>query len=451
MLIQVSLENFKSFDERAELTMISSSKISKKKEHRVQIKGTQILKYGVIYGANASGKSNFVDFFRFFKECVRKGLPLESVEWFCKNRKENKERGSNFEVQFSIGQKCYAYGFSALLSERKIVSEWLYELHQNGNGKLLFEREEGERPVLGESLTMSAEEKRRFEVYAEDFEDNRQSLFLTEMNRGKKYPEDSRLLFFQNVYGWFANHLYIIRPNTPLMNLEYYYEEGSLDLINRVIRTFDTGISEVKVENISFEEIENELPKQFFDSLMKKILSEREENPDRKYQVTMRSNNSFFNISFNGNEEPVVTTIRLHHGKSFFDFRFEDESDGTRRLFDLIDILLNPRDDVTYIVDELERSLHPKLTEHFLREFMILHKDRQKQLLFTTHESYIMDQSLFRRDEVWFVERDEANASRIYSLDRFNERYDKVLKKAYLEGRYGAVPVFSSFCNKKEE
>lgn len=80
----------------------------------------------------------------------------------------------------------------------------------------------------------------------------------------------------------------------------------------------------------------------------------------------MRSRESIFNITVNGTDEPIVKTICLHHGKSFYDFRFEDESDGTRRLFDLIDILLNQKEDVVYIVDELERSLHPKLTEHYL-------------------------------------------------------------------------------------
>ena len=73
------------------------------------------------------------------------------------------------------------------------------------------------------------------------------------------------------------------------------------------------------------------------------------------------------------------------------------------------------------------------------------------QLLFTTHESSIMDQAIFRRDEIWFVERNAENASSIYSLDRFKERYDKVLSKAYLEGRDGAIPVFSTFDFREEE
>ena len=96
------------------------------------------------------------------------------------------------------------------------------------------------------------------------------------------------------------------------------------------------------------------------------------------------------------------------------------------------------------VIDELERSLHLKLTEHFLKLFMESHAPDRVQLIFTTHEDTIMDQELFRRDEIWFVERDNQNASQIYSFDRFKERYDKKLSKAYLEGRYGAVPVFAN-------
>ena len=119
--------------------------------------------------------------------------------------------------------------------------------------------------------------------------------------------------------------------------------------------------------------------------------------------------------------------------------------------FDLIDMLLTDRPDTLFVVDELERSLHPKLTERFLKLFMEAHDGTRMQLVFTTHEDTIMDQILFRRDEIWFVERDADNASNIYSLDRFKERYDKKLSKAYLEGRYGAIPVFKQFSFRKGE
>ena len=210
-------------------------------------------------------------------------------------------------------------------------------------------------------------------------------------------------------------------------------------------KTFDTGISQVKIEEITLDELSNALPKSVFDKMMQHVKNRMEEQEEPSFRMTMRSKETFFNIEVEGHSEPKVTTIRLHHNKTFYEFGFDEESDGTRRLFDLMDMLLNKREDVLYVVDELERSLHPKLTERFLQLFMQLHDEQRMQLLFTTHESSIMDQAIFRRDEIWFVERNAENASSIYSLDRFKERYDKVLSKAYLEGRYGAIPVFSTF------
>lgn len=117
----------------------------------------------------------------------------------------------------------------------------------------------------------------------------------------------------------------------------------------------------------------------------------------------------------------------------------------------LLDILISNEKNKIYVIDELERSLHPKLTYKFLELFFEHLKENNTQLIFTTHESTIMDQELLRRDEIWFVERNKDNVSHLYSLDRFKERYDKKLSKAYLEGRYGAVPVLKNFSDKVGE
>lgn len=159
MLVKVSVENFKSFDKAAELTMISSNKIRTNANHRLKIKSTQLLKYAVVYGANASGKTNLALFFKFFKDSVCNGIPIEATQMFCKNRQENKERESSFEIQITVGDKFYAYGFSAVLSRRKVTGEWLYELYQNGSAKCLFEREGSKRPVLNGGITLTNTEK----------------------------------------------------------------------------------------------------------------------------------------------------------------------------------------------------------------------------------------------------------------------------------------------------
>ena len=106
--------------------------------------------------------------------------------------------------------------------------------------------------------------------------------------------------------------------------------------------------------------------------------------------------------------------------------KHKEESDGTKRLFDMIDMLLTDRPDTVFVVDELERSLHPKLTEHFLQLFMEAHDGIRMQLVFTTHEDTIMDQSLFRRDEIWFVERDADNAVISFRGYRFKGFFDAV-------------------------
>ena len=446
MITKISVENFKSFDQAVEMTMISSSKIRTKVDHRVQVGSkTRLLKHAIIYGANASGKSNLVDFFRFFKATLDGGIPLWGTRHFCRTNPENEGRDSIFEIQMEIDGKFYAYGFSAVLSQRTITGEWLYELYQNGSAKCIYEREKSAKPVLDASIKLTSEEQNRFDTYADDFEDNTSDLFLTEMNRGKKYAETSKLQIFQKIYRWLRNSIIIITPDSGLTNFQYYYEEESLSLINDLITTFDTGISNVRIEEIDINELSKMLPKQIFEDILEKVKNNIAQSKNPHFRMSGRSDKCFFNIEANGNSEPKITTIKLTHGKSVYDFDFSDESDGTRRLFDLMDMLLLKREDVVFVVDELERSLHPKLTEHFLELFSELHRERKTQLIFTTHEASIMDQRLFRRDEIWFIERGEQGSSRLYSLDRFKERYDKVLSKAYLEGRYGAIPVFEKF------
>ncbi len=446
MISKISVENFKSFDQAVEMTMISSSKIRTKVDHRVQVGSkTRLLKHAIIYGANASGKSNLVDFFRFFKATLDGGIPLWGTRCFCRINPENEGRDSVFEIQMEIDGKFYAYGFSAILFRRTITGEWLYELYQNGSAKCIYEREKSAKPVLDASIKLTSEEQNRFATYADDFEDNTTDLFLTEMNRGKKYAETSKLQIFQKIFRWLRNSVVIITPDSGMTNFQYYYEEESLSLINDLITTFDTGISNVRIQEIDINELSKMLPKQIFEDVLEKVRNSIAHSRNPHFRMSGRSDKCFFNIEANGNNDPKITTIKLTHGKSIYDFEFSDESDGTRRLFDLMDMLLLKREDVVFVVDELERSLHPKLTEHFLELFSELHSERKMQLIFTTHEASIMDQRLFRRDEIWFIERGEQGNSRLYSLDRFKERYDKVLSKAYLEGRYGAIPAFKKF------
>jgi hypothetical protein len=450
MLIKITVENFKSFDNKEELSMISSSKIQSNKNHRLKIKQTTLLKNAVVYGANASGKSNLVKTIAFVKTVLMEGLPVNSVNDFCRNKAENRDRESFFELQFTVGDKFYAYGFSAVLSQRKIMEEWLYELMQDGSAHNLFIREGSKAPVLGEGVNPTTQEKNRFAVYSEDFAGHDTQLFLTEMNRGKKYSASSKMLFFSQTFNWLINNIIVINPSIGISNTDAYYSEESLESISNLIQTFDTGVSEIKTKEITVDEMSKMIPAELLSEIFASLKRQMQMTNLPQIQMTWRIDEGFFNIRIKENSEPEITTLVLKHGKSIFDFNFAEESDGTKRLFDLVDMLMTKREDTVFVVDELERSLHPKLTEHFLKLFMEAHEGERMQIIFTTHEDTIMDQELFRRDEIWFIERGADNASKIYSLDRFKERYDKKLSKAYLDGRYGAIPVFRQFSFRKE-
>jgi uncharacterized protein len=450
MLIRFSLDNFKSFGNKQQLTMIPAKRYRSKKHHVVDLSKGKIslLRAATIYGANASGKTNLIEAIRFAKYVVTERLPNNSSKLFCRVFGENKSKESKFEFEIFKNNKFYAYGFSLNLAEQQIISEWLYELMPQSNSQqMLFEREtEIKRIEISSDIKLSKVDEMRLQTYKIDFEENRKTLFLQEMNRNKKINSDSALSFFRDVYEWFEHDLTTISPDQPITNFEYFYGESENQAINEIIQFFDTGISKVKVEKISISEFKSKVNDVIAEQMIN-VFKERlaESNEAKSVAISMRSKDTFFNIKGSASEEPVITTIMLEHGSAFDDFEFSEESDGTRRLFDLLDILVSNETNKIYVIDEMERSLHPKLTYKYIELFLELLDKRHTQLIFTTHESTIMDQDLLRRDEIWFVERDNHNISHLYSLDRFKERYDKQLSKAYLEGRYGAVPVFKKF------
>lgn len=472
MLIRFCVDNFLSFDKEQEFSMIPSN-IRGRDEHLINNESIKILKLGTIYGANSAGKSNLIKAMNFAKKVVEGDIPLQSSKMFCKINEDNESRASKFEFEFNKGNKCYAYGFTILLKERKILSEWLYEINTK-NQQLIFERET-ELGILDFNLEVSEEDEMRLNTYKLDFLDNTTSLFLNEINRNKKFSSKSTLAVFSLVYKWFTNDLRIIYPEQPMIKFDGFYGENNTERINKIIKLFDTGISKIKIEKISNEKLIDELTSEEMDQFMnhykeatnsllefcntlKKIKTKDSKDINNKIMdiqkkseigVSLRTKDSFYNMSGKIGEEPNITTIRTEHSKSFYDYNFKEESDGTRRLFDLLDILLSTETpeglNKVYVIDELERSLHPKLTYRFIDLFIKILEKKNVQLIFTTHESTIMDQNLLRRDEIWFVERNKNNHSRIYSLDRFQERYDKKLNKSYLDGRYGAIPIFKDF------
>lgn len=448
MLIKFRVSNFLSFEKLTEVGMIPSNKVQGMDEHIININNTSLLKYGVIYGANAAGKSNLIKVFQFIRHCVLSNSIIDGTGMFCKNSEENKHIESIFEVQFTINGKFYAYGFSLLLEKQSIVSEWLFELHLNTPPTRLFVWEKGKKPELDSNLKSS--DSNRFDTYIADFDENANALFLHAMNNGKRYSKNTPIYVFEEVFNWITSRIIVVTPDTSLKSFEFYDDQASFSMINELIRVFDTGITNVEMVETTLDVLRKELPRPAFDNVVSNFKIMKEQKAPQLVSFAMRADQYFIRVTLEDRKYPKITTLSLKHGSAFYGFKYSEESDGTKRLFELLDMLLSVSEDVIYVVDEMERSLHPKLTEKFIKLFEQRHHNKRVQLVFTTHEASIMDLELFRRDEIWFVERDNENSSHVYTLDKFKERYDKNLSKAYLEGRYGAVPVFKSFSFKEE-
>ena len=186
-------------------------------------------------------------------------------------------------------------------------------------------------------------------------------------------------------------------------------------------------------------------------ALRKEILAEIEKNQAivrqnkniAGFNLAMRTREDFFIISIDGSDDIKCQTIEFTHGPKGALFTLNEESDGTVRILDLLEILI-AGEGKTYVIDELDRCLHPMLSYKFVETFFKLAKKKNIQLIVTTHESRLMDFDLLRRDEIWFINKKTSGESDIYSLEEYNARFDQKIDKAYMEGRYGGVPIFST-------
>lgn len=150
----------------------------------------------------------------------------------------------------------------------------------------------------------------------------------------------------------------------------------------------------------------------------------------------------YCNITDNGNLN--AKTFQFNHCNTTAVFSLNEESYGTIRLLDLIEILLCIDQESVYVIDEINRRFHPLLTYKFIEEYLKIAEDYHIQLIVTTHESKIMDLNLLRKDEISFVNKNEQGESEFFSLNKFGERFDKKICTAYLNGDYGAIPTFYS-------
>ena len=445
MLVRFNVGNFLSFKEVQEFSLIKG-KAKSKLERVFESDKVRLLKFAALFGANASGKSNLVSSIKYAQAAIVRGFPKKGKVSAFKLDPEYKNKPSYFEFEIFLNENIYSYGFEIILSTNTLVSEWLFELNVSGNDKKIFARDIINDNFESDLHLKSKEMKNKFNVYSDDLKSNSSVLFLTEMNRAKDelYKKQSELTIFKDVYEWFVKKLDVNYPDAPISGYSYFRDTDNKEEVCRIIRSLGTGITNYLEVKSTIEQLQQNLPKSIFERLESDIkdLTIAQEKGKSLTSISIRFNDMYYVISLDKEGKIDVTTIAFNHGSDEV-FDFSEESDGTRRILDLIEILFSESGKI-YVIDEIDRSLHPQLTYKLIQEFLNVARKRDVQLIITTHESRLLDFGLLRQDEIWIANKNSNGATELYSLDEYNVRFDKKVDKAYLEGRYGGVPIFSS-------
>jgi AAA15 family ATPase/GTPase len=386
----------------------------------------RLLKSAGIYGANASGKSNLIKAIDIMQDLVEDSAGFEPnselpVTPFLLNDKSENEP-SIFEVAFFHSEIRYQYGFAA--TRKRFQKEWLIA-YPKGVGQTWYERTFNEKKgdydwkystfLKGDKIKL-----------AEKTREN--ALFLSV---GAQWNNEQ----LTNVYKWFKDNLRIapskenFRPVTAKMLLDVETEKGLrkilYDSVTESMQEADMGISGVKVIK---QEVDKDKMK-FPDGMPREIQE----------------------IILEDLSKPKVEMVHrnIETGKDVY-LPLKEESDGTQRFFQLLGQFFETVTlGYTVFIDELEAHLHPLLTREIIKFIQNTEYNRKgAQLIFATHDVTLLDPELFRRDQIWFTEKDKSGSTQLYSMSDYKERRPRkgeAMQKGYLAGRYGAIPILEAF------
>ncbi len=406
MLIQFNFCNFKSYRDETSLDLTSTSI----KEHPYNVITTpsneRYVKVAAIYGANASGKTSVIDAFDFMRYFVLESFRREGqtknipVKRFVFDKKARLGK-SEFEVFLIEDSKEYQYGFT--LDNKKVHEEWLYKRDFRSKQKYitLFERK-NDKIHCSKSL-------RTANALVDMVEES--SLFLS-------FISNAKIKEARRVYDWFLNTQVMDFGNfimesivSRLLPADNLKDEKYLCEFEAFLKAIDIGIEGIRIE---------------------KIKSTTDEEGESKYKVFSKH--------------------KTTDNSSFVEIPFSEESSGTQKLFGLYNFLSDClKKGRTLFVDELDAKLHPLLLRYIINMFHNPEINKNNgQLIFTSHDIYTLTKETFRRDQIWFSEKDSVGVSKLYSLAEYKlddkkVRNDATYNKDYLTGRYGAVPLLKEF------
>ncbi len=410
MLLEFSCSNHRSIRDEILFSAIAGSDKTYA-ENIEKVADVEVLKSSVIYGANGSGKSNFIDAIAFVKNLVSNSINHQPGQGILQvpHKLEGYERKSNYKIQFVVDGIRYAFGFS--LRNMLVVEEYLYYF-PNGRQTKIFERD-------GEEYSAGRNFRNRFNSCKDVLKPNRLMLScaanfssVDEVTAAYRFFNEELVIYNSgNQENWMNYSLHQINAS-----------EKVKATVLKFLNALGTGIKDIYVD-IKKEDLDvSHLPPFLSDEFKKILLQEKIDAISAKVQ-------------YEGFETDLIS----------------EESTGIKKLFGIlcpfIDIIANGK---VLVCDELESNLHESLLFGLVKQFVNTRGSKPAQLIFTTHETGLLNLDLFRRDQIWFTENKPADRSTdLFSLTEIrNVRKDENFGKGYIAGKYGAIPMLNlNFAN----
>lgn len=418
MLLQFSVNNFRSIKDTITFSMNTASNGASK--HSFQVRDYNLLNSAVIYGANASGKSNVLKAMGFMRNLIlNKPKITQSTDDLphqpFRLNTETEQASSYFEIVFFLEDVKYRYGFEA--DSTTVYAEWLHS-DEKGKESRLFERDI-------EQNIYYVNKKKFIEGKGLKVPDNHLFIWKCDQNNGEISKKILQWFNNFNLINGLENEGYL---HIALKQMENTNAKSEL---LKLVKIADLGIDEIEIE-------ENDVPQDIIKNLpIPEELKQKMLDDGGVTTVELQT----LHKKFSSENQPIGTVL----------FKLsEDESQGTQKFFALSAPILDTLDKgKVLLIDELDASLHPMLTECFIKLFNNKELNKKNaQLVFVTHDIHLLSvPELFERDQIWFTEKDQYGNSDLYSLLEFRKnnkgkdvRTTDNLEKHYLQGRYGAVP-----------
>lgn len=451
MLIRFSISNFLSFNNRETFSMLAGK--SRKNTNRLfNNKKVKLTKCEIILGANASGKSNLVSAFHFVQQMVLYGFPRGFSTKYFRLNPDNKNCPSEFEIEFLCNTKIYVYGFSVILSSGSILKEYLYEQVNSSAKRPLFNRDTISEEFCVGQYFKQPDVIAKLNNYGEDSSNDKETLFLSiiNKNKGKMFSDFPDLQVLRDIFEWFSLNLNISFPDSILTGYPYF-TNANWDEIASLLGALGTGIRELKIVEVPIEVIKSKFPDELYNRIvadLEKANTHIHSGEDRP-RIMTRSYKEFYTFEIDSDNKISITTIEFSHENQRVFFDLNEESDGTARLLDLIEILFRISDNRVFVIDEIDRCLHPSMTVKIIELFLSMATKRNTQLIITSHESRLLATEMLRNDEVCFVCRSSDGSSVINPLEKYQLRADKKVYAALFDGTLNVGPDFDN--NKLEK